>query len=263
MREIRYVLLDPTGNLTALVLDPVDPGDRAPVTAALMNRCEQVGYLTAAKDPRIRARLEMMGGEFCGNASMATAVYLAAEEGLKPGEEKAMLLEVSGAEAPVACRAVRLPDGWRGAAEMPLPSGMESRTVLGTELKAVFLPGMVHLIYEGPSLAAERAEAILRAAEGLFPEPAIGLLQWDRAEGRMIPLVRVRASGTQVWETACGSGTAAVAFLEAVRRNASGEIAVAQPGGVLRAETEWSAGRARRILLSGTVRLKPPEILRV
>ena len=53
MKSFRYVRLDPTGNLTCLVLDPVEK----------------------AEEPGITARL--MGGEFCGNAAMASACYLA------------------------------------------------------------------------------------------------------------------------------------------------------------------------------------------
>ena len=105
MREIRYVILDPTGNLTALVLDPVSGEERTRITAALMDRCEQVGYLCSPEKPGVRARLQMMGGEFCGNASMAAAVYLAAGDGLQEDRETEIILEVSGADTPVACRA--------------------------------------------------------------------------------------------------------------------------------------------------------------
>ena len=40
MKKIRYVLLNPTGNLTGLVLDPVSPEDRPRITEALMKGCE-------------------------------------------------------------------------------------------------------------------------------------------------------------------------------------------------------------------------------
>lgn len=261
MKEIRYVLLDPTGNLTALVLDPVEPHERPWVTEALMKQSEQVGYLTEPKGSEARARLEMMGGEFCGNASMATAVYLASLDGPEPGKEEAILLEVSGADGLVACRAKSGKDGWRGAVEMPLPTRTEPCRILGTELDAVYMPGMVHLIYTGPALEKAVAEALLEAAEERFSEPAMGLLQYDRKRKRMIPLVRVRESGTQVWETACGSGTAAVGYLEAVKAGSSVNVKVCQPGGVLRAEAEWRAGRPSRMILSGTVRLNPPQVL--
>ena len=49
MKPVRYVLMNPTGNLTALVISPVQPRERPAVTAALLPRCEQVGYLGVPK----------------------------------------------------------------------------------------------------------------------------------------------------------------------------------------------------------------------
>ena len=51
MKPVRYVTLDPTGNTTCLVLDPVTEAERPRVTAALMDRCEQVGYLPPPLSP--------------------------------------------------------------------------------------------------------------------------------------------------------------------------------------------------------------------
>ena len=45
MKTYRYVTLDPTGNLTCLVLDPADPADEAALTRKLLEQCEQVAYL--------------------------------------------------------------------------------------------------------------------------------------------------------------------------------------------------------------------------
>ena len=258
MREIRYVILDPTGNLTALVLDPVSGEERTRITAALMDRCEQVGYLCSPEKPGVRARLQMMGGEFCGNASMAAAVYLAAGDGLQEGRETEIILEVSGADTPVACRARREKAGWRGTVQMPALQKMADCRIRGRQLKAVFFPGMVHLIWDGDPLSGEEAELTLRKAGELFSEPAAGLLQWRetaREAGEMTPLVWVRESKTMVWETACGSGTAAIACWKSLSRGQTAGVSVSQPGGILRAEAEWSCGKAGRILLSGTVRL--------
>ena len=97
MNALRYALLNPSGNRTALVLDPVPAAGRNRITAALMDRCEQVGYLMPPSVPGVLGRLQMMGGEFCGNASMAAAAFLLRNE-LKVSETRDVLLEVSGAE---------------------------------------------------------------------------------------------------------------------------------------------------------------------
>lgn len=38
--------------------------------------CEQVGYIETAKNSKAKLRWQMMGGEFCGNALRAVAVWL-------------------------------------------------------------------------------------------------------------------------------------------------------------------------------------------
>ncbi len=276
--KVRYVRLDPEGNITCLVLSRVLPEERERVTAALMDRCEQVGYLVPPASGEAAAGLQMMGGEFCGNAAMATAAWLAAGKGPDCAEEQELLLEVSGAEKPVACRVRKEGRNWRASVEMPLPLGTEPCQILGERLEAVHLPGMVHLIRRGEDLSRERAEQMLRAAAEIFPEPAAGLLQWQaeetegkalcgaqRAEtlsGRLIPLIWVRESRTLVWETACGSGTAAAACLESIRRGASLAVSVQQPGGgQLQAEILWGPEGIRRVTLSGRIRMGEPALL--
>jgi diaminopimelate epimerase len=244
-KEIRYVLLDPTGNLTCLVLDPAEAREREAVTAALMDRCEQVGYLMPATSGEARARLQMMGGEFCGNASMATAAWLAREAGENEAE---MRLEVSGVPAPVGCRVRREEDGsWSGTVEMPPVGEIGPFRTGGRELTAARMPGMTHLICE-ENLGRDEAEALLRSAAEEIPDPAVGLLQWDEEKRTMTPLVLVREAGTLVWETACGSGSTAVGAWRARRAGRDLETEVRQPGGTLRVRT---AGE--KIYLTGKV----------
>ena len=252
---IKFVTLDPSGNITCLVLSPVPAADRPRVTSRLMDRCEQVGYLLPAGNPGARARLEMMGGEFCGNASMGTAAFLAREDG-KTGESESVIpLEVSGAEGIVPCRVRREGDAWRGTVEMPLPEKIMETELAGRRVTAVFLPGMTHLILPGSALAKGEAEALLRAAALRFDAPALGLLQWDEARSFMTPLVYVRGSETMVWENACGSGTVAVACWLTEIAGHSLERLVHQPGGTLRAEAEVREGAIRSVRLTGTVRI--------
>ena len=69
--ELRYTVIDPTKNITLLVTTPVPRDVQPRVAAELLRRekdAEQVGFAEglAAGNPR----LQMMGGEFCGNATM-------------------------------------------------------------------------------------------------------------------------------------------------------------------------------------------------
>lgn len=255
-KSIRYVRLDPTGNVTCLVLSPVGMPDRSGVTARLMRLCEQVGYLLPAGSSGAKARLEMMGGEFCGNASMAAAAYLARESGMADGAETVIPLEVSGAEGIVPCRIRREGELWRGTVSVPLPVGMAETEVDGRRCTAVFLPGMTHLILSGGIPDQEEAEALLRTAALRFSAPALGLLEWDGEREYMKPLVYVRGSETMVWETACGSGTAAIAYWRAMQAGHTLRTAVRQPGGTLTAEAEIRDGVLLEIRLTGMVRME-------
>ena len=247
MRRIRYVRLDPTGNLTCLVLDPVEDSERPGITAELMGQCEQVGYLTAPVNPESRAGLQMMGGEFCGNASMATAAWLAREAG---ETEASVPLEVSGAEGIVTCYVRRTEDGsWTGTLEMPAVTGIFPVSLEGKPCTAVRMPGITHLIFEGTP-EKEEAERLIRTAAEMLPDPAVGLLSWEEEQGRMTPLVYVRESGTLVWETACGSGSTAVGAWRARRSGGEMTTEVLQPGGMLRIHISGN-----RSFLTGTVRL--------
>ena len=122
MKTYRYVKLDPTGNTTCLVLDPTEPQDEKAVTRKLLEECEQVAYLEAPTQPGAVAAIRLMGGEFCGNAAMAAAAWLVREE-LAEGEEKALLLQVSGAVDPVRCTVRKTAEGFEGTTEMPPVQG--------------------------------------------------------------------------------------------------------------------------------------------
>ena len=113
--ELRYTVIDPTKNITLLVTTPVPRDVQPRVAAELLQReqdAEQVGFAEglAAGEPR----LQMMGGEFCGNATMSLAALLAFQENLPDDGEAVYPLEVSGADGIVNCRIRRSGDVCRG-----------------------------------------------------------------------------------------------------------------------------------------------------
>ena len=266
-KEYRYVKLDPTGNLTDLVLSKTDPADEPSITARLMQDCEQVAYLEKPRQGG-RARIRLMGGEFCGNAAMAAACYLA-REAVKPGEETTIPLEVSGAEGVLPCRVKALEDGYEGTVPMPRVISIRRETWEGLSLTAVRMEGILHMICEEPLASDAEAERLLREIAGQVPDEAVGLIQWKKeasaeadagfVRGEMRPLVYVRGSGTTVWETGCGSGSAAVGALEAYRGNGTVRTAVRQPGGVICAEAAAQDGEIKNISITGRVKIGPEE----
>ncbi|MCD8036295.1 MAG: hypothetical protein LUE88_02795 [Clostridiales bacterium] len=125
MMKVDFVKLSPTENMTILVKSPVEREKQLHVGAEIMKYssvyAEQAGFLEKPENPEAEIRLQMAGGEFCGNATMAAAAYTAFQHGLKAGEKTDIKLEVSGAEGVLTCAVEALEDGFRGTVNMPLP----------------------------------------------------------------------------------------------------------------------------------------------
>ena len=81
MKPVHYVILNPSGNLTALVTDHGGPEDEKEIVTSLMRESEQVAFLEPPMEPGALARIRLMGGEFCGNAAMAAAGWLTGYDG--------------------------------------------------------------------------------------------------------------------------------------------------------------------------------------
>ena len=257
MSAVHYVTLDPTGNITCLVTKRPAGADEREITRRLMQECEQVAYLEAPTLPGSRARIRLMGGEFCGNAAMASACFLAVKEGLAPGEEPVYPLEMSGAAGVLACRVRSLADAYEGTVPMPSVREICPAVCDGVPLTAVAMEGIAHLIWDRQPFPDDAAaEALLRRAAALRPEEAVGLLLWDEAAHRMRPLVLVKGSGTLVWETGCGSGSAAVGAYRAYR-NGKGAVRtdVGQPGGVIQVSADFAQPVPANLTITGRVRL--------
>ena len=261
MNPIRYVTLDPTGNITCLVLDEVKEDDRNRVTGALMNRCEQVGYLQKPENSAARAKLQMMGGEFCGNATMAAAAYLAHEYGFK--EKTEIPLEVSGAKGVLSCAVTPLSDAvWEGTVAMPPVLEMKSFRLNEYDMILVRLEGIAHLILPDTAVNEAEAETLIRKAAQTLPDPSVGLLKWDSRAKYMKPLVFVRKSDTLVWETGCGSGSTAIgAWLASSHENGVFRAEIHQPGGTILAEIHQSDGAAEDVRITGQVKIGATETL--
>ena len=73
----------------------------------------------------------------------------------------------------------------------------------------------------------------------------------ERGTLRLIPLVYIPGSSTCFWENSCASGSAAVGMALAARSGKTAELALTEPGGVLRV----SSDPAGETWLFGSVRL--------
>ena len=262
MKTYQYVKMDPTGNITVLVTDPVPREEQPELAGRLMADPsvggEQVGFLKRPEDPACRIHLQMMGGEFCGNATMSAAAWMMMTDG--QDGERDIPMEVSGADGTLICRISTAENGWEGTVRMP--AVLECMTTdlpwrgEGYHLIAVRMEGITHLILNGRIDCDEEAEAMLKAWSHAYQEDAVGLLQWNEEQQSIRPLVLVKAAGTLVWESGCGSGSAAIGAWKALESgNPVTVTEVSQPGGMIRTEVRTEGKQIRKITITGKVRL--------
>ena len=254
---IRYSILDPAGNITALADSPVPVGKQPEIAAELMSRhpeVEQVGFVRFSDSPDdpIRAELRMAGGEFCGNASVcAAALYLLEKEPEQDECPVNIRLRVSGASLPVDV-SLRREEGNSFSACIGLPSAKSIRSeelsfgTVSDTLPVVRMEGISHIIIRPDSdffrLQKDRTavEEALRTWCGLLSVDSLGLifLEPDGPDFRMTPFVYVPGSGTFFRENSCASGSAAAAMALAAERGTPVSLMLHEPGGCLRAECD-------------------------
>lgn len=249
--DLEIMMADPAGNRTAIVRTPV-PGELRARTAAKILavsslRAEQVGFETR---PRMggAGRLEMMGGEFCGNAARSYGYLLAAEQEPfmeRPGESAAAPIRVSYAgESPAASYGSFSGEGRTGSREaMNRSSERSAERELFIEISghAGLLQVRCDLAREASFAEMPMPQRLERSEEG-YPmvisegithmilqdmEPSTALVRslteryGSRYEAfgmmflrgdRLVPVVFVAATGSLVYESSCGSGSLAAAW---------------------------------------------------
>lgn len=184
------IIAYPGGNTTLLVETPVERERQPQVGNALLKKTrepnkrgepkfkvEQVGFIEPARVPGAISRLQMTGGEFCGNATRSLAA-VAAWRGWAPlrGAAAEMLLEASGYtdadEPPALIRAFVKPESdqefWvRLVLEVDrtlksLPQGPKDATVFGESIKVkvISLHGITHLFTDWAVLPLKLRELL-------------------------------------------------------------------------------------------------------
>ncbi|MDR3255767.1 MAG: hypothetical protein LBT31_09390 [Synergistaceae bacterium] len=277
MTEIKFVKMNPTENTTILVESPVPLERHAEVARALMSDvsvcAEQTGFIERPKNDEAWARLQMTGGEFCGNATMSLAAFLVwrnfsgelAKKNSQKGRERKINvpLEVSGVKGVIEC-AITPRDGFfLGTVRLSAPEGISDMElpIAGSRfvLTVVRLPGITHVIVPleifGSSGAVLR-ESALKAVDDwarILDAEAFGVMLYDADRCSITPLVHVRESETTVWERGCGSGSAAVgAYIAAVAKK-SVISRVSQPGGLIEVDARYEGGLVADVSITGRV----------
>ncbi|MFZ7101168.1 MAG: hypothetical protein ACOWWO_00725 [Peptococcaceae bacterium] len=242
--KLNFVKISPAQNLTVLITDYVDPACYPEIAKVVMSyeylNAEQVGFIVPPQTSQACLRLEMSGGEFCGNGVLAAAA-LGLYKGICP--EGGFLLESSGVNGPLVCQTrFKAKNILQIKAEMPAPSKMEKMELEAGDLKVtgclVQLPGICHFVTDyWPS--REGYEQMVATIQDKTAEKALGIIPYrKKGEGQyeILPYVYVRDTGSRVFEQACGTGSLALGIYLAGDLRNTGTLQVRQPGGIINVE---------------------------
>jgi diaminopimelate epimerase len=267
------VLADPAKNITVFVLNPV--ADQAAAARELLAdpglKAEQVGFVSPPAGEGGIWRLRMMGGEFCGNAARSFGLFVAREQGLVG--EQTVFIGVSGTAENLPVR-VHVEEG-RAAVEVPSPLALDTLDFEGRSLPVYVFDGITHVIAPDISPGTEVFSRIRDRIEGKFgrsvagqsltsgqseaagqPMAALGVLFYDTAAAFMRPGVYVYGTGSLVFESSCGSGSAALALWKTGDLG-DGETVweVKQPGGLIEVRVRRRGGAVCGLSIGGKVTL--------
>ena len=257
--KLTFQRLDPAGNITLLVMTPVPREDYQTIAAKLLSipelDAEQVGFLAPPQQDGF-IRLEMMGGEFCGNALRCAGLYYAASQGIR--RARTFPVEISGCDAPLPVQVNSLTG--QVTAEMPLPKEILPCELFGQPAKAVRLPGILHAICQTDQKPSqEEVRQALRELTETYEVPAAGIMFWQFRKKTMEPAVYVRDTDSLYYERSCASGSTAVAAWSALntRKDGQHKLDIHQPGGVISTTALVQKGKLQRITIGGKVALGP------
>lgn len=268
--RIQYCILDPTGNVTALVESPVEISHQPSVARKIMQQhpeTEQVGFFSIAQPSAdtVQASLRMAGGEFCGNASgCAAALYLMQRDPEQKKTDAEVWLKVSGAGKPVKVSLHReSAESFLTCVTHPAAQNITGKILtygsFSETLPVIQLEGITHIIIRPDSVFSRLRENCTEAEQALrewcakLGADCLGLMfpQGNQPELRMTPFVYVPGSDTFFRENSCASGSAALGMYLAAKNGSPVSLTLHEPGGILRVESDPSGGQT---LLYGQTR---------
>ncbi len=259
VKEIkRIVIAYPSGNTTALVFDPLPTVDRKLLNEEILQawqeqnphlpEIEQCCFITEpSPNSDAIARIEMFGGEFCGNATRS-AIWLATG-----GKDAKGRIETSGIDRPLDFTA----ENGNVTLAMPLPNTSDFIREV-EEGALVQLDGISQLVVTEQSIAQTPRQLLKHLLDenkyDLSTQPAVGVTYYNQVTNKAQFCVWVKAINTIFDETACGSGTSAIGIALATKAQSSINVAVLQPSGeIISTSATYGRNRVTSSGISGTV----------
>lgn len=232
------VMADPAGNRTAIVRSGVPKSERQRVAAAIMAdpalRAEQVGFETRPLYGGSLGRLEMAGGEFCGNAARSFGYLLCREK-----EIDHCKIEMSGTreQLEVICDLERE----TSAAQMPMPEKLEMAGEDADSMYPLVISrGITHMICMDTEFDEEFARRMIDKFGRSYSAFGVQFVNGDS----LTPVVYVAASDSVCCESSCGSGSLAAAwFLTRDKKDGFHGYNFEEPGGTITVNIAKRQGR--------------------
>ena len=267
--KLHFVKINPVENMTIFVLDQLPRKDHITISNRLMDysnlHAEQVGFIESSKNHTDLIRLQMMGGEFCGNATRSLAAFMVHSqhpEIEKNGSKFMVPLEVSGIDEIINCEVEPLEKTnlYMSKIKMPVPLSINEIIIdySGNKVKTirVDLPGITHFIVDRDKINdKDKYYEIIKSVMAKEDYDAFGIMYYDYNKNFMEPLVYVRSTDSLFWERSCGSGSCALGCALAFLNKESLEKEINQPGGKLKVSVGYENHNINSLYLNGEVEI--------
>ena len=198
--KIKFYKINPGGNITAIVRGNFIKKIKLKIAKSILENdptIEQVSFWTNAKNKNFDARLEMAGGEFCGNALRALGSIL-----FLKNKKRFFYLESPIFRMPIKISCSKN----KSSISLPL-------SFFDCKDNICSMPGIIYILQ---NKKVEKSNAKLTLIKNkLLGKKASGVIGYEIAKNslQIYPNVWVRDTKTMYAETACGSGTLALAYM--------------------------------------------------
>ncbi|MFJ7366504.1 diaminopimelate epimerase [Peribacillus frigoritolerans] len=266
IQEIDFIKFNPTQNMTILVKTNYLVEEYKHIASKIMSydsvHAEQVGFIEKPINNKAAAKLQMAGGEFCGNACMALAAFIASEKGLNHNDLAEIILEASGTDKLITCQMKRNLDEYHCLVTMPIPKKIEQRTIKydGNDLNMIIVRyhEFIHFVIEVDEFGKtvrEKAQSLAKLLGVTLGANLIGVLLYKSKSEEMAPLIYVPHLDSMIWERGCGSGTASLGAYLAWKNKGEIVTNIRQPGGDIKVFATCYGEELTSLMIEGSVQI--------
>ncbi len=238
--KLNFVKLSPAENTTVLIINNIAKEKYNFIAKKILSyislNAEQVGFIVKPKNTDSLCKLEMAGGEFCGNAVLATGALMRFLEYSKKPDFK---IETSDKES-LNCFAEEIkPRIYKVKSEMPLKYNIQEWEYNeDLKLKGVMVEfeGITHILLPGnKDLSDIVIKKIFKQLKKKKTIKALGIIFYTGQDNsfKIKPYVYVPQAGSIVPERSCGSGSLALGIYIATKNRDTHCLEIKQPGGVI------------------------------